>query len=462
MKKGNKTVKRSQRNNILLFSLGVLLLLIVGGIIMQLIFERISDLNRKVLRDIANEKALSVQKEFDLLSQRIDFLLIQGKGKDRTAIEEFLLNDLLLHSCLTIAPADSVQKSGDWRSSLIYPLDQVVDARQGKLRMAINLRKLNEYFWTGNSGHAYFEIVSRDGFYLLHPDILKVGKANPIAMQLTAGAKDSIVMSNYLGVDILRRNIALGSLFGGAELAACAPLLITSDETQEVLNLSMLLGIGFLVITITFLQIIYRNRQRVQQLEIDQSEISREQAMMRFERLREQMNPHFLFNALGSLQQLIAKDQAHAKIFVGKMAKVYRKILQDDRSGWSTVEEEISVAQAYFFMQEVRFGGALTPIRLDIPSPVLRRHIPRLSLQILLENAIKHNIFTNEEPMEMTFSVQADTLLVANRYRPRTVPESQKGGYGLAYISAIYRHFEMEGFEHYIDDTYFVVRLPLR
>lgn len=464
VKEDNKSARWFKRKNFLLFPVGVLLLMLVGGLILQVIFNRLTELNRKMLRDIANEKALAVQKEFDLLEQRLSWFLVQVEGQDQQTIQAYLQKDTILQTFLTLAPLDSNLKSEDWKKNLQYRLPYVIRSKACRLQVLIDLRKFNAYFWERESGHAYFEIVSPDNFFLMHPDLSQVGKANPIHIHTVVkqGWQDTIVLSNYLQMDALRRSVSLGGIFVNAQLATSVPLLITADETQEILNLSMLLGIGFLVITITFLQIIYRNKRRVQQLEIEQSELSREQATMRFERLREQMNPHFLFNALGSLQQLIAKDQEHAKRFVGKMAKVYRKMLQDDRSGWSSLEEELALVQAYFFLQEVRFAKALMPINYVIPPVALKRQIPRLSLQTLVENAIKHTVFTREEPLEIDITVVDDHVLVKNRYRPRMTTESETGGYGLEYIASMYRYVELEGFSYEVENGFFVLHLPLR
>ncbi len=462
VKEDNKSARKFKRKNFLLFPVGVLLLMLVGGLILQVIFNRLTELNRKMLRDIANEKALAVQKEFDLLEQRLSWFLVQAEGQDQQTIQAYLQKDTILYTFLTLAPLDSNPKSEDWKKNLQYRLPYVIRSKDRRLQVLLDLRKFNTYFWVGGSGHAYFEIVSPDNFFLMHPELSQVGKANPIHTALKRDWQDTIVLSNYLQLDALRRSVSLKGIFANAQLATSVPLLITADETQEILNLSMLLGIGFLVITITFLQIIYRNKRRVQQLEIEQSELSREQATMRFERLREQMNPHFLFNALGSLQQLIAKDQEHAKRFVGKMAKVYRKMLQDDRSGWSSLEEELALVQAYFFLQEVRFAKALMPINYVIPPAALKRQIPRLSLQTLVENAIKHTVFTREEPLEIEIIVVDDQVLVKNRYRPRMTTETETGGYGLEYIASMYRYVELEGFSYEVDNGFFVLHLPLR
>ncbi|GHE23246.1 hypothetical protein GCM10017764_02140 [Sphingobacterium griseoflavum] len=456
------SARKFKRKNFLLFPVGVLLLMLVGGLILQVIFNRLTELNRKMLRDIANEKALAVQKEFDLLEQRLSWFLVQAEGQNQQTIQAYLQKDTMLRTFLTLASLDSNVQLEDWKKNLLYRLPYVIHSKYGRLQAAIDLKKFNTYFWERESGHAYFDIVSPDGFFLVHPELSQVGKPNPIHTTVGQGAQDTIVLSNYLQMDVLRRSVALQGIFVHAQLAASVPLLITADETQEILNLSMLLGIGFLVITITFLQIIYWNKRRVQQLEIVQSELSREQATMRFERLREQMNPHFLFNALGSLQQLIAKDQEHAKRFVGKMAKVYRKMLQDDRSGWSSLEEELALVQAYFFLQEVRFAQALMPINFVIPPTALKRQIPRMSLQTLVENAIKHTVFTREQPLEIDIIVVDDHVVVKNRYRPRPVAESQTGGYGLEYIASMYRHVELESFSYEVEDGLFVLHLPLR
>jgi len=184
---------------------------------------------------------------------------------------------------------------------------------------------------------------------------------------------------------------------------------------------------------------------------------------MQLVQLRQQINPHFLFNTFGSLQYLIGKDNDLAKSFIGKMTKVYRKMLRTDEAEWSSLGEELELAKAYFFLQQVRFGAALSDMEIRLPATCLDRKIPRLGLQMLVENAIKHTRISIEHPLkiQIIYLVEENVLEIRNNWQPRQGAELEGEGYGLNYLASIYRYYAMSGFRYGIESDFFSVYLPL-
>ncbi|MNT25613.1 hypothetical protein D3C72_1611400 [compost metagenome] len=121
------------------------------------------------------------------------------------------------------------------------------------------------------------------------------------------------------------------------------------------------------------------------------------------------------------------------------------------------------MAKAYFFLQQVRFGAALQDMDINIPRELLEQKIPRLGLQMLIENAIKHTRISKENPLtiRLIYIPETNLLEVSNNWQPRQGAELEGEGYGLNYLSSIYSYYAMAGFHFGIASGQFIVRLPL-
>jgi sensor histidine kinase YesM len=147
---------------------------------------------------------------------------------------------------------------------------------------------------------------------------------------------------------------------------------------------------------------------------------SKENILSQFETLKNQVNPHFLFNCLNSLASLVHEEPDLAEDFISKMTKVYRYVLEHKEQITVPLEEEIRFLTDYFFLQKTRFGEKLI-FHTQLPTQVLHRHIPPLTLQILAENAIKHNIISRDQPLTVEVLTEGkDYLLVRNTLQKRT------------------------------------------
>lgn len=176
--------------------------------------------------------------------------------------------------------------------------------------------------------------------------------------------------------------------------------------------------------------------------------------------LRNQVNPHFLFNSLNTLMHIVSEDQALAKRFLQRLSKVYRYILESRTSPLIPLSEELKFIEAYVFLQQERFQGNLhVEITID---PVFKQHrIVPLSLQILFENAIKHNIISKQHPLLVEVFVNEDVQLVVrnNLQRKRQVLDSTQAG--LENIRQRYAYFTREDIGIVENEQYFTVVLPL-
>jgi CheY-like chemotaxis protein len=147
----------------------------------------------------------------------------------------------------------------------------------------------------------------------------------------------------------------------------------------------------------------------------------REHVKAKFEILRHQVNPHFLFNSLNILASLIPLDQEQAIGFTRRFAKVYRRLLEFDDQPLITLKEELAFAEDYLYLQAIRFDDALQ-VEMAISRYALDKQLPPFALQLLLENAIKHNITSQDQPLQIRIYSEGDHLLVENTLQERATP----------------------------------------
>ncbi|MEO0728317.1 MAG: histidine kinase [Bacteroidota bacterium] len=184
-----------------------------------------------------------------------------------------------------------------------------------------------------------------------------------------------------------------------------------------------------------------------------------EQIKAKFEILRNQINPHFLFNSLNVLISLIHPAPDKAVLFGGYFAKVYRRLLEVKDDPLIRLEEELIFTRDYLHLQEMRFDDALL-IKENIAEAALDRSIPPFALQLLIENALKHNIVSEEAPLELELIANHEQLSIRNTLNPRTTPaDSTK--IGLRNLEERYRLLTDKRPSFQKTDTHYIAQLPL-
>ncbi len=175
--------------------------------------------------------------------------------------------------------------------------------------------------------------------------------------------------------------------------------------------------------------------------------------------LKNQVNPHFLFNSLNSLNSLIRISPEKAIEFVDKFSKIYRYVLDVNDKMVVELYEEVDFLQSYYFLQKIRFGVNLK-IEVNIDAKKLNDFILPLSIQMLLENAIKHNEISMEKPLTISISADEDYLIISNNLQRKNVFE-HSNGIGLANLKERYKHFtDAEPMFYYTDNSY-IAKIPI-
>lgn len=188
---------------------------------------------------------------------------------------------------------------------------------------------------------------------------------------------------------------------------------------------------------------------------LEQLSISQE-----FDALKSQVNPHFLFNCFNTLSSLITIDKAQAEKFLNEMSKVYRYLLRNNEEGVSTVENEIKFIQSYFQLLQTRHGEAVK-LNVQIDKQYEPYLLPSLTLQLLVENVVKHNALSKNKPLLVDiFTAAGNKLVVSNNLQRRTV-KAPSNGVGISNIQAKYKLLKQPGFQVMEDEKNFTVVLPL-
>lgn len=188
--------------------------------------------------------------------------------------------------------------------------------------------------------------------------------------------------------------------------------------------------------------------------------LKRENALSQLYTLRSQVNPHFLFNSLNTLSSLIPEDANKAVEFVQNLSKVYRYILEIGDQELITLREELTAIDAYSFLVRSRFGSNIE-IRMEIPDALLDKYIVPLSMQMVLENAIKHNVVSTKKPLLIeVFNRENAELIVRNNLQKKQ-QVSDSTGVGLKNISNRYELISGENIDVMVSESHYAVALPL-
>lgn len=187
--------------------------------------------------------------------------------------------------------------------------------------------------------------------------------------------------------------------------------------------------------------------------------IRKEHTIAQLESLRNQVNPHFLFNSLNTLASIIPEDPVRSVEFVQKLASVYRCILDITDRGVISVDEELSCLRNYIFLLETRFGGNLQ-VDIKVDENALHKYMVPMSLQMLVENAIKHNIVSQKKPLRVVIYANTEEVTVENNLQLKE-QVSDGTGTGLQNISNRYRLLFSREIVIQKNDGKFKVKLPL-
>jgi sensor histidine kinase YesM len=200
---------------------------------------------------------------------------------------------------------------------------------------------------------------------------------------------------------------------------------------------------------------------RNQSVSMQNQMLKTENIRAQFEILRQQISPHFLFNSLSTLRSMIRSSNNNAEEFVIKLSDIYRLLLLKKERDTVTLKEELELIDDYSFLLFTRYEDMLS-IDIDIPENILNLNIPTFSLQLLLENCVKHNVVSKEKPLHIKiYDSGINSITVENNLQQKTVTDNDSG-LGLKNLIKRYDLLGMqEGVNVFSDESVFRVKIKL-
>lgn len=235
--------------------------------------------------------------------------------------------------------------------------------------------------------------------------------------------------------------------------------LISPHHLSKAPQFFFLVGIVqlFISMVISSIFIIWKFFLEWQKLLVNEELLKREALASQYEALKSYVNPHFLFNSLSVLDSMVDTNPIKAKEFISMFADVYRYILQQKDKELVSLSDELDFATTYIQLYKTRHGDT---ININIEVPDRSGFLVPVSLQILLENAFKHNEASNENPLTVSISREGDELIVVNNYQPRKVIIDNQG-IGLKTIDRRYEQLSNRKVNVLNEGGFFKACLPI-
>jgi LytS/YehU family sensor histidine kinase len=190
---------------------------------------------------------------------------------------------------------------------------------------------------------------------------------------------------------------------------------------------------------------------------IEAERFQKESVKAQYESLRNQVNPHFLFNSLNALTNLVYEDQDKAARFIKQLSEVYRYVLETRNQEVVPLADELKFLESYLFLQRIRYGHKLN---VEINLSGIHTHVAPLAIQMLIENAIKHTVIAEEEPLHIKIFSEGSWIVVSNNLNPKRVLPEESAGVGLDNIRKRYSFLGQQEVQVEKNHKAFIVRLP--
>lgn len=241
-----------------------------------------------------------------------------------------------------------------------------------------------------------------------------------------------------------------------------AMLLLKFYEYSRGIKFTSITGFVVISLIITFLiSFFLHGREFLLQWKksaVEAERYQKESIAANYESLKAQVNPHFLFNSLNVLTNLVNTDQARAVQFIKKMSEVYRYLLDTRNQELVSLNDEMGFTESYIYMQRIRFGDNLV-VQNQVGN--VKGNVVPLAIQMLIENAIKHNEISSENPLQIKISSSPTFICVENTIKIRSNPLESSSGVGLENIKKRYEFLSSSRVEVIQSDGKFIVKVPL-
>lgn len=214
--------------------------------------------------------------------------------------------------------------------------------------------------------------------------------------------------------------------------------------------------------SIFYLLLNRKSNLRIRKMELQAEQLRKQNALAQFEALKNQVSPHFLFNSLSILSSLVHVDANLSEKFIDQLSKAYRYILEQKENDTVSLKTELNFLESYAFLLKIRFEDKFD-LKISVsPEQAEQYRIAPLTLQLLIENCVKHNRMSQDEPLTVTISIKDNYLVVSNPLRIRSELEPRTStGIGLANITNRYQLLTKAAVETSQDGGLFTIKIPL-
>lgn len=229
------------------------------------------------------------------------------------------------------------------------------------------------------------------------------------------------------------------------------------DLSNVLLNNALIFSVvNILVMAILEGWIAFNESRQAKQIA---DNLQAELSQIKFDVLKSQINPHFMFNSLNVLSGLINKDVKKAQQFIDEFSHIYRYVLETIEQPVATVSKELDFTRSYLFLQQIRYGKDLS-YSINISADLLDLLLPPLSLQVVLENATKHNIVNERKPLSIEIYNEGLFLVVKNNIQPK-ISKGASTGLGLKNLVKRYALISDKEPEFVVKTNHYIAKLPL-
>ena len=227
-------------------------------------------------------------------------------------------------------------------------------------------------------------------------------------------------------------------------------------ENELEIKLLVLVFLGLFIFNLVEFVTYSYNEYSVGQIRKLRAE--RKQLEFQFEALKSQLSPHYLFNSMNTISSLIYRDPMIAENFIRNLADTFNYVLHTKDVKLVTLKEELDALQDFNYLLRIRYADAVD-LKIEVPDDLMSSPIPPLTLQLLIENAVKHNIVSDDEPLKINVHHKGDRLVVLNN-KTGTPASTSSHKVGLENIHKRYAFFTVDKII-VTDEAYFQVELPL-
>jgi len=262
--------------------------------------------------------------------------------------------------------------------------------------------------------------------------------------------------TRFLGLRLIK-SLGLGIVIMGV-LVIVNQILFKDRLIGSMILMYQFRGILINLTIYMFLYLLYQSYiNQVIGIELERTKADHLSA--KYELLKQQVNPHFLFNSLNTLKSMVDFGDEHASDFIVKLSDFYRYSLESRQKDVVPIEQELKILKAYFFLIKSRFEEGIS-IEIVLSPAHNGALVPTFTLQLLVENAIKHNIISLDQPLHIEIVSDGNRILVRNNLQLKNIPEPSTK-IGLENINQRYMHLAGQTIAVETNDNFFTVALPV-